>query len=229
MEKITKTVSNNDIYYKDVLWWFKSNNEDSFSIFNLESLYDQNYFSSEHLSPSVCIQMVELSKDIYKKVTGKELTNILECGSGGGWITKRFVEAGIDIKGIEGSNFGYNKCLDNQLICVEKHDLRTPMDLKKRFEMVMSTEVAEHIEAPFVGTYVKNLCDHSDLIWFSYNSSDSHSNHPNCMPEKYWVNVFGFFGYKYFRAPQHYKQKLNHRLDGLFYNPLVHNLDNLSI
>jgi cyclopropane fatty-acyl-phospholipid synthase-like methyltransferase len=215
----TKTVNNNDIYYKDTLWWFNQSNEDSYSIFNLGSLYDENYFSSEHLKKEVCEQIVDIAKNTFKKNTSEELNTVLECGSGGGWMTEAFIKKGLNIQGIEGSPFGYKKCIEKGIDCVINHDLRTPINLNQKFDMVISTEVAEHIEPPFVGIYVKNLIDHSDLIWFSFNSKDAHSNHHNCMPEKYWVNVFGFYGFNYFSADTKYKSILNHRLDGFFYNP----------
>lgn len=225
----TKSVTNNDIYFNSTLWWFDGNNEDSYSIFNLDSLYNERYFQGEHLSEDICEQIVKISKQVYTSLSGKELRTVLEAGSGGGWITKKYMEANIDIVGIEGSSAGYNKCQSLGLTNVRRHDLRTPLSLSKKFNMVISTEVAEHIEPPFVGTYVKNLTDHSDLIWFSYNPHDAHLNHSNCMPEKYWTNVFSFFGFEYIRALKEYKHFLNHRLDGFFYNPNVYNPDNLKM
>lgn len=218
----TKIVNNNDIYYPNKLWWFEESNEDSFSIFDLNSLYDTKYFSNDHLGDDVCNKIVDMSKDVFKLNSNKELQTVLECGSGGGWITQRFKDANIEIEGIEGSPSGHNKCVSRGLDCVIKHDLRTPINLGKTFDMVLSTEVAEHIEPPFVGVYVKNLIDHGDIIWFSFNHESPHSNHHNCMPEKYWVNVFGFYGFEYYRASSEYKNSLSHRLNGFFYNPKIY-------
>lgn len=225
----TKVVSNNDIYYPDKLWWFKQENEDSFSIFNLESLYDERYFRDEHMGPNIVNRMITMSESLYHQLTGRKLNSVLEVGCGGGWITKIFQEKGFDITGIEGSEWGYKKCLTQNLNSVIKHDLRLPIDLDRKFNLVISTEVAEHIEPPFVSTYIKNLVDHSDLIWFSYNSESAHSNHSNCMPEKYWRNIFAFYGYDYYKAPSQYKEQLNHRLDGIFYNSSVYDFNNVKL
>lgn len=225
----TKKVNNNDIYYNKTTWWFDENNEDSFSMFDLDTLYDGSYFKDEHLTQTICNEIVIVSKKIFHDVSNRELKTVLELGSGGGWITTKYQEHGIDVTGIEGSSVGYEKCVSRGIKNMVKADLRLPLELNRKFDLVISTEVAEHIEPPFVSTYVSNLVSHSDLIWFSYNSTDAHSNHHNCMPEKYWINLFGFFDFDYYKVPVEYKNKFNHRLNGFFFNPNTYKISDFKL
>jgi hypothetical protein len=84
-------------------------------------------------------------------------------------------------------------------------DLRTWRGLDSRFDMVMCTEVLEHIELPFVGRVVQLACDHSDFVWFSSPSPSPEDSpkslwcggdyeHCSCFPLVFWDEIFAFCG-----------------------------------
>jgi hypothetical protein len=120
---------------------------------------------------------------------------------------------------VEGSLSGYNRCLQKGLgDYVIKHDLRMPLDLGKKYDMAICTEVAEHIETPFSSVLVSSLVKHSDIVWFSFNSVDGHTHHSNCQPSKFWINLLNFFGYGFLQPHPRWKMELQERLDLVFYN-----------
>ena len=46
-------------------------------------------------------------------------------------------------------------------------DLTQPMSVEERFDLAISTEVAEHVGAEHADTFIANLCGFSDIILFS--------------------------------------------------------------
>jgi hypothetical protein len=221
----TKKIEELKYFQKD--WWFDQNNPDSYSYFDLNSLYDQDYFKHDHLGPDISQKILDLMKLYFNRITSKELNSILELGSAAGWVTEVLVKNGVSVQGVEGSPVGYNKCVSRGLSeIVINHDLRIPLNLNKKYDFCLCTEVAEHIEPTFTSVLISNIVNHSDLVWFSFNSTDGHHHHSNCQPQKFWDNIFNFFNYGVLYTNKEYKKDLNHRLDCIFYNKSVFgNLD----
>lgn len=71
------------------------------------------------------------------------------------------------------------------------HDLATTLDLRRRFDLAMSIEVAEHIPNSSAGIFVDNLCRHSDLVLFSAAlPGQGGRSHVNEQPLRFWINKF---------------------------------------
>lgn len=72
--------------------------------------------------------------------------------------------------------------------------------IDKRFDLVMCTEVAKHIEPFFASKIVENCIDHSDVIWFSaaVRNRPPHYHHSNEVDISAWDNIFAYFGYNLF-------------------------------
>jgi hypothetical protein len=203
-------------------WWLDQNLEESFSYFDLNSLYDETYFQHDHVDEHLAIRMGEKMKEFYQKITNNELKNTFELGCGGGWTINGLRKSGLDSSGVEGTNAGYNMCVNRGLgEYVKQQDLRLPFSSDKKYDMVVCTEVAEHIEIPFTSVLISNCINHSDIIWFSYNPNSNHSHHCNGRPEKFWINLFGFFNYSHLKPNEKYKEEFTHRLDLIFYNKSV--------
>jgi hypothetical protein len=217
---MTNTITvNNQHYFSSTYWWFDLNNKDSFSFFNLDSFYDDQYFKNDHLGEDIIEGMIYLMNQIHLRLTNKELESVIELGCGGGWITERIYNHKFKIQAVEGSLSGYNKCINRGLKdVVLKHDLRLPLNLNKKYNMCICTEVAEHIEPPFSSVLINNIITHSDIAWFSFNKNDGHHHHSNPQPDKFWINLFDFFNWGYLKPKPEYKHIFNERLDYIFYN-----------
>lgn len=75
-------------------------------------------------------------------------------------------------------------------------DLNEPVDLGRRFDLVMSLEVAEHLRPESADTFVETLCRHGDLILFS--ASVPFGGNPYHLNEQwweYWIEKFEARGY----------------------------------
>jgi len=187
-------------------WWFDPDFEHSYEIFDLDSFYQDDYFSDDHADASTREAYAQLSISSAEQVLSRPVSEVLELGSGGGWFTESFVERGTDITAVEGSESGYERTLERgiQSDNVIQHDLRRPLDLERTYDLVLCTEVAEHIEPPFSSQLVHNAVKHGGVIWFSFEepgTNEDHYHHMNEQPKKFWANLFQFYGYKMFELP----------------------------
>jgi SAM-dependent methyltransferase len=82
-------------------------------------------------------------------------------------------------------------------------DLKDKIDLKERFDLVVSLEVAEHIQADHADIFVSNLVNAGDVILFSAAIVKQIGTfHVNEQYPEYWAAKFKKFGYvpvDYFR------------------------------
>lgn len=75
-------------------------------------------------------------------------------------------------------------------------DLNTPIDLKRKFDLVISLEVAEHLKPESADTFVDTLCSHGDLILFSASiPTGINPLHLNEQYWEYWISKFKSRGF----------------------------------
>jgi hypothetical protein len=78
-------------------------------------------------------------------------------------------------------------------------DLCRPFDLKRRFDLVMSLEVAEHLPESAAIDFVQSLSRHGDIILFSAAiPGQGGRNHLNEQWPPYWIDLFANLGYAKF-------------------------------
>jgi hypothetical protein len=79
------------------------------------------------------------------------------------------------------------------------HDLSTSLNLKRRFDLVQSLEVAEHLPADRAAKFVDNLVRHGDVILFSAAvPHQGGEHHVNEQPPEYWRKLFAERGFEVF-------------------------------
>jgi SAM-dependent methyltransferase len=219
-------VYKNGVYDGDIgnnfYWWFDRQFPESFEIFDLDSFYPSAYFRDDHVSPVVAKNFAMALSGVYQQLTHTRLTSVLEMGCAGGWFTKELINCGLDVIATEGAKAGVDAALRRGVPSdrVIVHDLRRRLSLNRKFDIACCTEVAEHIEPPFSSLLVESLTNHADLIWFSYQrpGPDTASfHHPNEQPEKFWVNLFDFYGYGSAPIPEIFAQLLRDRARNVFY------------
>ena len=77
------------------------------------------------------------------------------------------------------------------------HDLTTPLDLGREFDLVVCLEVAEHLPPKSARTLIDTLCRHGEVIAFSAAVPDQGgTGHVNEHWPSYWAKLFAHFGYK---------------------------------
>lgn len=121
--------------------------------------------------------------------------SVLDVGCGAGaWLTV-WQSLGAEIVGLDG-----DYVLPEQLMIEPDEfvsaDLSAGFDLERRFGLVQSLEVAEHLPAASAARFVACLCRHADLVLFSAAPpGQGGENHINEQPYEYWRGLFREQGY----------------------------------
>jgi hypothetical protein len=110
---------------------------------------------------------------------------------------KNFI--GITAYGIEGSKNAEEYFMTDGIYI---RDLREPLQLDLRVDLVTCFEVAEHIEPEYSHQFRLNLTQLSDQILMSAASPGQGGHyHVNCRPAEYWKDNFSDLGYDYNEEP----------------------------
>lgn len=120
----------------------------------------------------------------------------LDVGCGRGFFLAALGKAGVrDFYGIDGP------WLAADMLCVESDrvrtaDLEAPLDAGRRYHLVVSMEVAEHLTLERADSFVADLVRHGDLILFSaavpFQGGAGHCNErwPSWWAEKFMSHGF---------------------------------------
>jgi len=124
------------------------------------------------------------------------VTSILDVGCGTGTWLAIAKELGIeDFLGIDGANLKQEDLkisVSNFINC----DLTAPVNLNKKFDMVICLEVAEHLAETNASAFVEMLSLHSDFIVFSAAiPGQGGQDHLNEQWPDYWQKLFLEKGY----------------------------------
>lgn len=182
-------------------WWFDSDEPAAFDIYDLDGFYSDRYYSEDHVKPLIVRMIVAALLAVGREALGGDVGSVLDLGCGQGQFTAALLDSGVDVAAVEGSEAGFASAIRRGVPVdrIRRHDLRLPLHLDRRFDVVMCTEVAEHIEPPFAGQLIHTISEHSDVCWFSFEppgTNPDHLHHCNEQPDIFWINLFRFFGFQ---------------------------------
>jgi 2-polyprenyl-3-methyl-5-hydroxy-6-metoxy-1,4-benzoquinol methylase len=123
---------------------------------------------------------------------------VFDYGCGPGMILERLDEVGVGIQGYEGSIHGINHAAMHIRSRIHHADLTTmnPLGLPRiEGELVICTEVAEHLEEQHAAHLVKLLCGHmAPIIFTAAPPGQGGHDHVNEKPKEWWLNLFAQHG-----------------------------------
>lgn len=123
-------------------------------------------------------------------------SSVLDFGSGTGSWLKVFQSNGVnDVIGIDGPWVPKEKLQISESNFI-RHDLTKKIDLQRSFDLVISLEVAEHIDEKYADLFVDQLVTHGQIIMFSAAiPHQGGTSHINEQWPTYWAEKFISKGY----------------------------------
>jgi len=125
-------------------------------------------------------------------------SSFLDMGCGDGWLVYTARTAGVPTSvGVEVSPDAATVApMGTEIIT---HDLGKPLGLGKIFDLVISWEVAEHLDESCADEFVRNLARHTGryLVFTAAVVGQGGYHHVNCQPLEYWRDKLHFAGMRY--------------------------------
>jgi SAM-dependent methyltransferase len=124
--------------------------------------------------------------------------SVADVGCGNAYILEFLLRTyGVDVMGVDGSPgalpFVHPSLASRILIS----DLRRPLVLPKSYELVICTEVGEHLEATAADVLVESVARHA-RYWIYFTAAQPGQpgvGHVNCQPKRYWQEKFAPHGF----------------------------------
>jgi cyclopropane fatty-acyl-phospholipid synthase-like methyltransferase len=144
-------------------------------------IYTPAFFAEHHMTTALSASVVV---PIVMELL--EPKSVLDIGCGWGeWL---------DILGLEDA-VGVDIASEREGVI--RHDLTTPLDLGRAFDLVISLETAEHLPEDAADTYVRSIVRHGNSVLFSAAVPGQEGlHHVNCQPHEYWHEKFELYRFK---------------------------------
>lgn len=122
-------------------------------------------------------------------------TTVLDLGCGQGYFVKWLREKRVEAWGVEGEDLGTSFKAPGYQI---QQDLSQPFDLGKTYDVVMCTEVVEHISEACEETVFNNIACHTHryLVFSGATPGQGGTGHINEKPEVHWFSCLVSRGFK---------------------------------
>jgi SAM-dependent methyltransferase len=164
--------------------------------------------------------------------------SVLDAGCGTGTWLKAFEEVGvIDYIGVDGSHVDHSQ-LNIPIEKFVSQDLSAQWSLKRKFDLVLSLEVAEHLPEESADLFVETLVNHAseNIIFSAAIPGQRGQNHLNEQWPAYWERKFLRHGFHFHddirpliwsneKVEWWYRQNmflLNKRISTSYSPPLIH-------
>jgi len=156
----------------------------------LDEIYKPGFFkrrdSLSWRAPIICEPVIEILRP----------GSVIDVGCAIGDLVEYFLEKELDAYGLEGTENIIPWLKISQWRLYFK-DLRTEIDLEKKFDLVTCFEVFEHIEPEYADILLANLTRMSDRLLISAAPPGQGGHyHVNCQPIIYWIEKFAKLGYR---------------------------------
>jgi len=154
--------------------------------------YDDTFF--DEMESSSYLSAKQIMPLVFGKIPFKSVVDI-GCGTGV-WLKVCQDDLGIDdILGVEGPYLNKEKT-QIPFKYISFADLKEPLLLDRKYDLVLSMEVAEHLPASSADTFVDSLVKAGDFILFSAAIPGQQGTyHINEQYPEYWAAKFEQAGY----------------------------------
>ena len=160
------------------------------------AIYSDEFYKAHHSD-----SLISAADKIVAAIKGfMSFDSVIDIGCGAGLILGACLKSGVKVvRGVDGSWVNKSLLLIPQE-CFTNHDLSKPMLIdkivEKHFDLTISSEVAEHLDAQDTEVFMNNLVSFSDVILFSAAIPEQGgTHHVNEQWPSYWIEKFAARGY----------------------------------
>jgi GT2 family glycosyltransferase/2-polyprenyl-3-methyl-5-hydroxy-6-metoxy-1,4-benzoquinol methylase len=159
-------------------------------------LYDQYYYEHGCGSPykrtPEWLQFYAKIADAIVRQIGPR--TVLDAGCALGFIVEALRDRGVEAFGIDISEYAIQNVREDIQPYVRVASLLDP--LSEPYDLIVCSEVLEHLTAAEGEQAIENLCKASDDILFSSTPEDyREATHFNVRPPDYWSTLFALYGF----------------------------------
>jgi SAM-dependent methyltransferase len=117
--------------------------------------------------------------------------SVCDMGCGNGYILGALAQEGVQIQGVDSSEAVLRFVGEDIRDRIVIRDLSQPQDLG-RFDLVISTGVAEHLPKRSARGFVENIARHAKhrVFFAAAKPGQWGDGHINCQPQEYWIELF---------------------------------------
>jgi SAM-dependent methyltransferase len=162
-----------------------------------DDIYDEKYYT-DGLDPQYEKSCEVIAESIVKVFSPK---SVVDVGCGPGQLLLALKKRWCDCQGLDRSSAALNICRQNGLDVIKfdlKYDI-LPKDIKA--DVVVSTEVAEHLPELYADRFVDILCAIADKVLMTAAEPATtyigDHTHVNEQPKEYWIEKFANKGLAY--------------------------------
>lgn len=150
---------------------------------DLEKLYDEPFFQQEEFwKRSGYFALAHTIVNHLKPLS------VVDVGCGDGILVMMLQALGVKASGLEGSKKALKVLIPGES-SVTHHDLRTPYESKKKYDLAISIEVAEHLPPRSADVFLNTLTNLSDTVYLTAAPPGQQGvGHVNCQKKQYWIS-----------------------------------------
>lgn len=120
--------------------------------------------------------------------------SVLDAGCAIGLLVETLGERGIEAEGFDVSEYAVAQAHESIREKVRVGSILEPFG--RRYDLIVTIEVLEHLKPHEAEQAIANLCAHSDDVLFSSTPSDfKEASHFNVQPPEYWAELFARNGF----------------------------------
>lgn len=124
-------------------------------------------------------------------------SSVIDVGCGSGAVLSAFKALGISTFGIDYAKAAVDLCRSRGLD-VQRFDIESGQVFTRSADVVLSTEVAEHLPEPLADAYVSILTGIAPIIIITAATpGQGGTDHVNEQPNTYWIQKFHAAGFDY--------------------------------
>jgi SAM-dependent methyltransferase len=123
--------------------------------------------------------------------------SVIDVGCGTGDLLFELSQRGINCMGLEYAEAALERCRTKGLHVVS-FDIESTEEINQKADLVISTEVAEHLPATYADRYVDLLTGISNVVTMTAAPpGQGGTDHVNEQPNEYWIDKFARRGFHY--------------------------------